>query len=181
MVSDNRSIGNAGGILLTDEYGPNHDNVVRRNYVVGNTKDCGITLPGHNLALNPATGDLDPTFGGVYDNLVIHNVVKGNGVRGYGAGVGIFAPQSYTGSYDNTVSDNLIEGNGLAGISVHSHQANAYVNDNVFTGNTISQNNVDLADGCGPARPGRQRDDGHPGLVGCHPVHRDHHGQHHRR
>ena len=127
--------------------------MVRRNFVVGNTKDCGITLPGHNLAFNPSTGQLDPTFGGVYDNLVTHNVVKGNGVEGYGAGVGIFAPETFTASYDNTVSYNLIEGNGLAGISVHSHQANADVNDNVFTDNTIGQNNVDLADGADPPGP----------------------------
>jgi hypothetical protein len=153
LVRGNKSVDNAGGILLTDEYGPNHGNVVRRNYVVGNTKDCGITLPGHNLAVNPTTGQLDPTFGGVYDNLVVHNVVEGNGVKGYGAGVGIFAPESFTGSYDNTVSGNLIEGNGLAGISVHSHQANAYVNGNVFTDNTIGQNNVDLADGADPPGP----------------------------
>ena len=153
LVRGNRSVGNAGGILLTDEYGPNHGNVVRRNYVVGNTKDCGITLPGHNLAFNPATGQLDPTFGGVYDNLIVRNVVRGNGVKGYGAGVGIFAPESFTGSYDNTVTGNLIEGNGLAGISVHGHQANAYVNDNVFTDNTIGQNNVDLADGADPPGP----------------------------
>ena len=153
LVRGNHSVGNAGGILLTDEYGPNHGNIVRRNYVVGNTKDCGITLPGHNLAFDPATGQLDPTFGGVYDNTVVHNVVEGNGVQGFGAGVGIFAPESFTGSYDNTVSYNLIEGNGLAGISVHSHQANAYVNGNVFTNNTIGQNNVDLGDGADPPGP----------------------------
>ncbi len=153
FVLGNRSVGNAGGILLTDEYGPNHNNVVRRNDVVGNTRDCGITLPGHNLAFDPSTGQLDPTFGGVYDNLIIHNVVTGNGVEGYGAGVGIFAPETFTGSYDNTVTDNLIEGNGLAGISVHGHQANAYVNDNVFTDNTIGRNNVDLADGADPPGP----------------------------
>jgi parallel beta-helix repeat protein len=153
MVRGNRSVGNSGGILLTDEYGPNHNNVLRRNYVVNNTKDCGITLPGHNLAFNPATGQLDPSFGGVYDNLVVHNVVTGNGVNGFGAGVGIFAPETFTGSYNNTVTDNLIEGNGLAGISVHSHQANAYVNDNVFTDNTIGENNVDLADGADPPGP----------------------------
>ena len=50
--------------------------------------------------------------------------------------------------------DNLIEGNGLAGISVHSHMADAYVNGNVFTDNTIGQNNVDLADGADP--PGQR-------------------------
>lgn len=153
VVSGNRSVGNAGGILLTDEYGPNHNNVVRRNFVSGNTKDCGITLPGHNLAFDPSTGQLDPTFGGVYDNLVVHNVVKGNGVQGYGAGVGIFAPETFTASYDNTVTQNLIEGNGLAGISVHGHQANADVDGNVFTDNRIGENNVDLADGADPPGP----------------------------
>jgi hypothetical protein len=73
--------------------------------------------------------------------------VIGNGVKGYGAGIGVFAPESFTGSYNNVVSGNLIEGNGLAGISVHSHQPNAYVNGNTFTGNTIGENNVDRADG----------------------------------
>lgn len=144
---DNRSVGNAGGILLTDEYGPNHDNLVEGNYVEGNTKDCGITIPSHNLGLNPVTDQPDPSFGGDYRNRIIDNEVIANGVLGYGAGVGIFAPESYTASYDNVVSGNYIEGNGLAGISVHSHQPNAYVNGNVFTDNTIGTNNVDLADG----------------------------------
>ncbi len=150
-----------------------------RNYVVGNTKDCGITLPGHNLAFNPATGQLDPTFGGVYDNLVAHNVVMGNGVEGFGAGVGIFAPQTFTASYDNTVSSNLIEGNGLAGISVHSHQENAYVNDNVFTDNTIGAEQRRSGRRSGPAGPCGRGDDRHLGVVGCHHVRRDHQGQHH--
>lgn len=147
QVIDNRSVGNAGGILVTDEFGPTHDNLIEGNYVEGNTKDCGITLPGHNLAVNPRTGKLDPSFGGVYANRVVDNDVIANGVKGYGAGIGIFAPESFTGSYGNLVSGNLIQGNGLAGISVHSHQANAYVNDNAFVGNTILENNVDRADG----------------------------------
>jgi parallel beta-helix repeat protein len=146
-VVDNQSVGNSGGILLTDEFGPNHDNLVEGNYVEGNTRDCGITLPGHNLGLNPKTDQPDPSFGGVYDNQIIDNQAIANGVEGFGAGIGVFAPGSFTASYNNVVSGNLIEGNGLAGISVHSHQANAYVNGNVFTDNTIGQNNVDLADG----------------------------------
>ncbi len=146
-VVNNKSIGNAGGILLTDEYGPNHDNLVQGNYVADNTKDCGITVPSHNLGLNPVTGQLDPSFGGVYNNKIIGNQSIDNGVEGYGAGIGIFAPESYTASYNNLVAGNFIEGNGLSGISVHSHQANAYVNGNVFVHNTIGTNNVDLADG----------------------------------
>ncbi len=146
-VLDNQSVDNSGGILVTDEFGPTHNNLIEGNYVEGNTKDCGITLPGHNLAVNPKTGKLDPSFGGVYDNRVLDNDVIANGVKGYGAGIGIFAPESFTGSYGNLIEGNLIEGNGLAGISVHSHQANAYVNGNAFIGNTIEVNNVDRADG----------------------------------
>jgi nitrous oxidase accessory protein NosD len=146
-VVDNVSKGNSGGILLTDEFGPTHHNLVAGNVVEDNTKDCGITIPSHNLGMNPATGKLDPSFGGVYRNRIVHNVVTGNGVAGFGAGVGVFAPGSFTASYHNLVSGNFMEGNGLAGISVHSHQANANVNGNVFVHNTIGKNNVDLADG----------------------------------
>ncbi len=146
-VINNQSVANAGGILLTDEFGPNHDNLIKDNYVEGNTKDCGITIPSHNLGLDPSTGKPDPSFGGDYRERVTGNIVIANGVEGYGAGIGVFAPESYTASYDNTISGNFIEGNGLAGISVHSHQANAYVNGNVFTNNIIGKNNVDLADG----------------------------------
>ena len=146
-VIDNKSVANAGGILLTDEFGPNHDNLVQGNYVADNTKDCGITIPSHNLGLNPVTGQPDPSFGGDYNNKIIGNVSIGNGVEGYGAGIGIFAPGSYTASYNNLVSGNFIEGNGLSGISVHSHAPNAYVNGNTFVYNLIGKNNVDLADG----------------------------------
>ena len=114
-VIDNKSVANAGGILLTDEFGPNHDNLVQGNYVANNTKDCGITIPSHNLGLNPVTGQPDPSFGGDYNNKIIGNVSIGNGVEGYGAGIGIFAPGSYTASYNNVVSGNFIEGNGTFG------------------------------------------------------------------
>jgi nitrous oxidase accessory protein NosD len=146
-VINNVSKDNSGGILLTDEFGPNHDNLVQGNIVEDNVKDCGITIPSHNLGMNPSTGKLEPSFGGVYRNRIIGNVVTGNGVKGFGAGVGVFAPSSFTASYDNVIADNFIEGNGLAGISVHSHQANAYVNGNVFVHNIIGENNVSLADG----------------------------------
>lgn len=152
-VRNNVSKDNSGGILLTDEFGPNHDNLVAGNIVEDNTRDCGITIPSHNLGMNPATGKLDPSFAGVYRNRVVGNVVTGNGVAGFGAGVGVFAPESFTASYDNVVARNFIEGNGLAGISVHSHQANANVNGNIFVHNLIGKNNVDFADGTdsGPA------------------------------
>jgi hypothetical protein len=146
-VIDNRSVGNSGGILLTDEFGPTHDNLIARNQVLNNVNDCGITIPSHNLGLNPTTGKPDPSFGGVYRNNVVGNVVTGNGTKGFGAGIGVFAPAPFSASYDNVVSGNFIAGNGLAGISVHSHAPNAFVDGNVFTRNVIGTNNVTLEDG----------------------------------
>ncbi len=35
-------------MLLTDDIGPTHNNVVEDNVVTGNAEDCGITVPGHN-------------------------------------------------------------------------------------------------------------------------------------
>ena len=146
-VLGNKSIGNSGGILLTDEFGPTHDNLIARNLVLNNVNDCGITIPSHNLGLNPTTGKPDPSFGGVYRNHVIGNVVTGNGTKGFGAGIGVFAPAPFSASYDNVVSGNFVEGNGLAGISVHSHAPNAFVDGNVFTRNVIGTNNVTFEDG----------------------------------
>lgn len=146
-VIDNTSAKNSGGILLTDEFGPNHDNLIEGNVVRNNTLDCGITIPSHNLGLNPATNQPNPSFAGVYRNRIVGNIVTGNGVAGFGAGVGVFAPFPFSASYDNVVSGNFIQGNGLAGISVHSHAPNAFVDGNVFINNVIGKNNVDRADG----------------------------------
>ena len=97
-VLGNRSVGNSGGILLTDEFGPTHDNLIARNLVRNNVNDCGITIPSHNLGLDPATGKPDPSFGGVYRNTVVGNVVTGNGTKGFGAGIGVFAPAPFSAS-----------------------------------------------------------------------------------
>jgi hypothetical protein len=147
VVLGNKSIGNSGGILLTDEYGPNHDNLISGNLVLDNVLDCGITIPSHSLGIDPTTGQPDPSFGGVYRNTVTDNVVTGNGTQGFGAGIGVFAPAPFSASYDNLIAGNIINGNGLAGISVHSHAPNAYVNGNIFTRNVIGTNNVSGEDG----------------------------------
>lgn len=152
-VLGNKSIGNSGGILLTDEFGPTHDNLIADNLVLNNVFDCGITIPSHNLGADPVTGQLDPSFAGVYRNRVTGNVVTGNGTdpKGFGAGIGVFAPFPGSASYDNVVSGNFTQGNGLAGISVHSHAPNAYVDGNVFTRNLIGTNNVSHEDGADAA------------------------------
>ena len=168
-VINNKSVANAGGILLTDEFGPNHDNVVQGNYVADNTKDCGITIPSHNLGLNPATGQLDPSFGGVYNNKIIDNTTIDNGVKGYGAGIGIFAPESYTASYNNLVSGNFIEGNGLGGdLRPQPHGQRVRQRECV----RLQQDRHEQRRSCrwnrhdADLRP----DDGHSHLVGCHSL-----------
>ena len=47
-IKDNFIAYNAGGILLSDDTGPTHGNLVSGNVVTGNATDCGITVPGHN-------------------------------------------------------------------------------------------------------------------------------------
>jgi hypothetical protein len=37
-------------MLLTDETGPTHGNLIEDNIVTGNQYDCAITVPGHNSA-----------------------------------------------------------------------------------------------------------------------------------
>jgi parallel beta-helix repeat protein len=118
---------NVGGILITDEFGPSAHNVISYNVARNNVADCGITLPSHNSA------------GGVYDNLVSHNVSEDNG----GAGVGMFASSPGTASYNNRVIDNTLRDNGEAGVAIHAHAPGQNVSGNVIRGNTISGNGID--------------------------------------
>src|SRR6185312_9192423 len=97
---------NAGGILVTDDTGATHDNVISGNTVENNVPDCGITLPSHSGA-------------GVFQNTVSGNFVAENG----GAGVGIFAPGPGTQTYANVIVNNSLSGNGQPGVTVHNHAA----------------------------------------------------------
>ena len=78
QVSGNTVTGNSGGILLTDEFGPTHGNLISSNVVKNNVFDCGITLPGHNGGAF-VNGHLQPTVAGVFDNVIRQNIVDGNG------------------------------------------------------------------------------------------------------
>jgi len=139
----NTITGNSGGVLLTDEFGPTHGNLIAGNVVTDNPYDCGITLASHNLGRSPTTGALMPRFGGVYGNVVRNNVVLDNGIKGQGAGVGMFAPAPGTASYDNVIEANMIAGNGLAGVALHAHAPGAFVGGNQILDNLIGRNNVD--------------------------------------
>jgi nitrous oxidase accessory protein NosD len=142
IVENNRVLDNVGGILLTDEFGATSDNVIRGNYSVDNTDDCGITLAGHSsAAVDPTTGA--PTgAAGVFDNLVVDNVSDDNGVAGQGAGILLGGGAPYAGVYGNVIRDNVARGNGLAGVTIHQHLVGD-LNGNVIKGNFLSNDNVD--------------------------------------
>lgn len=168
-VSNSQVVGNADGILLTDDYGPNHGNLIAGNYVADNKTECGIVLPGHNpnavdYVVNSdgsmtVTGR-NPDQGGVYDNVIRDNVTIDNGtatappefggVGGSGGGVGIFGSFPGAGAYDNVVEGNTIKGNGLAGVTIHAHHpGGSDVNGNQIIDNAFDTNNVrgDVFDG----------------------------------
>lgn len=130
VVRNNLVSGNAGGILLTDEFGPAADNVVQNNTSIDNDDDCGITLASHSPA-------------GVHDNVIENNVADRNGVAGQGGGILMAAAGPVGGAYDNVIRNNEASGNGLSGIVIHDHFAGANLNGNVLENNTLSNDNLD--------------------------------------
>jgi parallel beta-helix repeat protein len=124
VVSNNLVDHNAGGILLSDDTAPNHDNLISGNTVRDNPFDCGITIASHHFALAPT----DPSVG-VYHNTIVGNTSSRNGLStGEGAGVGIFA-----GPPDNA----------RPGVAIHRHAPFQSINDHLIVGNTISGNGPD--------------------------------------
>jgi hypothetical protein len=158
QVSNSRVNGNADGILLTDDYGPNYGNVIADNVVNYNTTECGIVLAAHNG--NAVTFDKKtfavtgrrPRLGGLYDNKVIGNVSRNNGTAkappqfgggGSGSGIGVFGSFQGTGAYDNLIENNVSTGNGLAGFTIHAHLPGGEdVNGNRILNNVFGTNNL---------------------------------------
>ena len=120
---------NAGGILLSDQFGPTSENTIDHDTILDNTDDCGVTLASH-------------TSNGVFDNLIEHNVADGNGVAGQGAGYLIAGGGPFTRAFGNVITHNEASGNGLGGVTIHQHFAGD-LNGNVITFNDLSNNNVD--------------------------------------
>ena len=145
-VSHNFVSGNEGGVLLTDEFGPTHGNVVSHNTITNNLYDCGVTLPGHNPKALSATGTPQPSQAGVFDNVISHNKITGNGTKGEGAGVLFANALAGTASYDNLVEYNSISGNELAGVTMHAHTLMSGqfedLSGNKVVHNTIGVNNT---------------------------------------
>ena len=143
-VSNNTVEENTGGILLTDDTGTTHDNMVTGNLVMNNPFDCGITLASHPAAA--LTGSSSPL--GVFHNTIAANSSLSNGlfVPGAGAGVGIFDSVPGAKDFGNIVIHNRIEGNGLPGVALHSHTPGQNLNDNMIIGNRINGNGQDTSD-----------------------------------
>ena len=143
---DNDSHANSGGILLTDETGPTHDNLLEGNTVQDNPYDCGITLASHSPASAPIVTGSPAPFG-VYSNTIADNVSNhnGTGLPGSGAGVGLFAPGPGNQTYSNVVIGNRLTNNGLPGVALHSHAPvpNINLNGNVVVRNYIAGNASD--------------------------------------
>jgi parallel beta-helix repeat protein len=142
-VSDNIVDHNSGGILVTDDTGPNHDNFITDNVVRDNPYDCSITLATHDL--NPSQG---MPAKGVYRITVKGNTVIHNGlVTGEGAGVGIFAPTPGSQNYGNVIVDNVLGDNGLPGVTLHAHAPGQFVDDHLIANNVIFGNGPDAESG----------------------------------
>jgi hypothetical protein len=149
VVVGNLSDRNSGGILVTDETGPNYANLITENVVKWNGEACGITLASHPAALaNPA----GPFSFGVYQNTVSKNESSYNGLNnGGGAGVGMYAPGPGQVNYGNVAIGNLLVGNGLPGVAMHNHASvpgapPVTFRDNSVIGNTFRSNGADSAD-----------------------------------
>lgn len=145
-ISRNLVAHNSGGILLTDETGPNHNNVIEHNIITRNPFDCGITVPGHNPAALNSAGKRQPAVAGVYHNVIRHNVITKNGLKGEGAGVLFANAGPGTASYGNLVKDNYIAGNDLSGVTFHAHTLGPGqfedLSGNKVIGNAIGRNNL---------------------------------------
>jgi parallel beta-helix repeat protein len=140
VVANNVVQRNSGGILISDDSGATHDNVISGNLVSDNGYACGITMASHSGM-------------SVYHNTVSGNQSLRNGLLlfGEGAGIGMYAAGPGMKTYSNQVIDNVIMGNGLPGVAMHNHAAPAGapavdLDDNVIIGNTISQNGADVED-----------------------------------
>jgi len=139
IVSDNHVEHNAGGILVSDDTGPNHDNLITGNAVHDNPYDCGITIASHHFNLGP----VDPSLG-IYHIVVDSNTSERNGlISGEGAGVGIFTGPPGGQNNGDVVTNNVLRGNALPGVAIHSHLPFQTNNDHHIVGNTIADNGPD--------------------------------------
>jgi hypothetical protein len=139
IVSNNFVEFNAGGILISDDTGPNHDNLITGNTVQDNPYDCGITIASHHFNFGP----VDPSLG-IYHIVVDGNTSQRNGlISGEGAGVGIFAGPPGAQNNGDVVTNNVLRGNALPGVAIHAHAPFQTMSNHQIVGNTIAGNGPD--------------------------------------
>jgi parallel beta-helix repeat protein len=157
-VANNIVENNSGGILLSDDTGQTHNNLVTGNLVRNNSFDCGIVMASHA----PGPGSKAPHLG-VVRNTIADNTSTHNGfqVPGAGAGVGLFADGSGKGLVSgNVVIHNELTNNGIPGVAFHSHVGPAFgapaddLSGNQIVGNHISGNGPDFSDTATPGPTG---------------------------
>jgi Right handed beta helix region len=158
-IANNVSEDNSGGILISDDTGETHDNLISGNYVKDNGFACGITSASHNSYLKaPNAAHYGIVHDTIANNTSIHN---GTAIPGAGAGVGIFSNGSGPGTVSgNTVIGNTLQNNGLPGVAFHSHVGPNFglpadnLSDNQIIGNLISGNAADIGDTATPGTTG---------------------------
>jgi hypothetical protein len=159
IVSGNLIMGNADGVLVSDETGESRDNLLVHNTVKNNPLECGIVLASH-----PPIGSSGPFFAphfGVNHNTVAENISSDNGVQIGGSGVGMFSDGAGPGTVSgNVIIHNKLTGNGLGGVALHTHVGPAFgapadnMDGNQIIGNFISGNLADQFDTATPGRVG---------------------------
>jgi parallel beta-helix repeat protein len=151
IVTGNTVHGNSGGILLSDDTGATHDNLISFNQVSDNPFACGIVLASHPASSLVPSG-ISP---GVFHNTVYRNSSEHNGFSaGGGAGVGLFAAVPGAANYGNVIVENYLARNGHPGISMHAHIPGQNVTDNMLVGNTLVNNGADTEDAATPGPTG---------------------------
>jgi Periplasmic copper-binding protein (NosD) len=154
IVSNNFLQNNSGGVLLSDDTGLTHNDLITGNVVRNNPYDCGITLASHPLY----SGLPSNTPRGVDRNTISDNDSSDNGlaIAGAGAGVGLFVAPPGLETAGNVVVGNRLVGNGLPGVAFHLHTASAgqNLNDNLIVANYIAGNGADTDDAATPGPTG---------------------------
>lgn len=149
IVTNNTVAANAGGgILVSDDTGATHHNLLSFNTVIDNAAACGISLASHTPT--------SPTLAtGVYGNTLYANRVLRNGRSGGGgAGIGLFAAIGGEATYGNSIVDNLVQENGHPGLSMHGHAPGGNLSDNMLVGNAVVNNGADTNDAHTPGPTG---------------------------
>lgn len=158
IVSGDVITGNADGVLISDETGESHHNLLIHNTIKNNPLECGIVLASHPPS---GTTSAPAAHFGVDHNTIAENISDGNGVQIGGAGVGIFSDGAGPGTVSNNfIINNELKGNGLGGVTLHTHVGPAFgapsdnLGGNVIVGNTIAGNLADLFDTATPGTVG---------------------------